>query len=152
MIYKCINGFVIFQFEAIQELEMLQNILPLPRLVPYGDKPLTFIPASQSKGRIFIQGQPISKFSVPVISHTNIIEGFKANGFTYDFKRDDIVPISLINNKVEMTTNQFGLYVSSFTLQPYSMVGYQGRATDFEAVFDARKGVYVYSYIRFEYE
>lgn len=152
MIYKCTNGFVLFKFDSIQEMEMLANIVPFPDLVPYKDKPFTFVPKMQAQNRYLIAGVPVSPVAVPTVSNANIIEGFKENRFTYSFYADGIVPRDTILTKVSLSKNQFGKYFCNFLLQPYSLVGLLGRATDFECVFIPSRGVYVFSYIRFVYE
>lgn len=141
-----------FTFDSIQEYEMLADILPIPNLVPYSEKPLTFVPAAQADERFLIAGKPLKSGVVPAFSNANLIEGYKANRLTYSFANDAVVLRDTIVDKVDLGTNRFGLRVANFTLQPYSLVGYDGRVTDFEAYFDPRSGVYVFSYIRFAYE
>lgn len=152
MIYKCTNGFVSFTFESIQEWEMLIDVLPIPNLVPLTNSPLTFVPAMQSLNRYIIKGIPVSTAAIPTSSNEDVIMGFKENRFTYSFVADGIVMRDSIMNKVELSQNRFGKYYSNFLLQPYSLVGFNGRAVDFEAVYLPNRGVFVYSYIRFEYE
>lgn len=154
MIYKCTNGFVIFKFDSIQEMEMLRdiNLIPIPDLVPYSDKPLTFIPASQAGHRYFVQGQVLNQYAAITKSCEDIIKGFKENRLTYSIAADGIVSRDLIDKKVVLSKNDFGKYFCNFLLQPYSLVGLLGRATDFEAVFIPSRGVFVFSYIRFVYE
>lgn len=152
MIYKCTNGYVVFTFESIQEIEMLGTILPLPSLVPLTDHPMSFIPVGQFNERLMVRGVPVSPTSVPVKSCADVIKGFELNGFTYSFLTNTVVPKETINHKVELSTNELGRYFCNFLLQPYSMVGLLGRATDFECVFIPSKGVFVFDYIRFVYE
>lgn len=152
MIYKCTNGFVVFRFESIQEMEMLQKIVPFPNLVPYTENPLTFIPATQAENRYLIAGQPVSPLATVTVSNENIVEGFKENRLTYSFFEDGIVMRDTITRKVSLSVNDFGKYWCNFLLQPYSLVGLMGRATDFECVFIPSRGVYVFTYIRFAYE
>lgn len=152
MIYKCTNGFVVFKFESIQEMEMLYNLIPIPNLVPYSEQPFTFIPETQATSRYLIAGKPVSPFAVPVKSNADIIKGFAENRLTYSFFADDIVMRDTITKKVQLSKNQFGKYWCNFLLQPYSLVGLLGRATDFECQFQPSKGVFIFSYIRFAYE
>lgn len=150
MIYKCTNGYIMFIFESIQEFEILMDKLPIPNLVPVNDRPLTFIPETQAGFRYLIAGVPISNLAIPSVSNADVIKGFKDNGFTYSFMADGIVPRAMINTKVNLDTNRFGKFFGNFMLQPYSLVGFSGRAVDFEAIYDPNRGVFVYSYIRFE--
>lgn len=152
MIYKCTNGFVVFTFQSIQEFEMLMDILPIPDLVPMNNVPLTFIPASQALNRYIVKGVPVSTTAIPTSSNEDIVMGFKDNRFSYSFAADTIVMRDSIINKVELSKNRLGKYYGNFLLQPYSLVGFNGRATDFEAVYMPDRGVFVYTYIRFEYE
>ena len=149
MIVKNTNGFLVFRFDSIQEMEMLYNVLPIPNLVPLKDQPMTFIPEAQAKVPYLIKGYPINVQCIPVESNADVIAGFEANEFTYCFKQDAIVPRLRIMDKVELATNQFGKYVGNFMLQPYSFVGYKGRVGNYEAVYLPDRGLFVYSYIEF---
>lgn len=149
MIVKNTNGYLIFQFKNIQEFEMLFKRLPIPNLVALKDKPLTFIPEAQAKIPFLIAGQAVSDVAVPVESNADVIAGFKANNLTYCFEADGIVPTSMITQKVNVIKNQAGLYASNFILQPYAFVGFDGRVTDYEAVYDGNRGMFVYTYMEF---
>lgn len=150
MIIKNTNGFMVFRFDSIQEMELLYKVLPIPDLVPFRDQPLTFIPEAQNKIGYLIAGNPINSLAIPTVSCADVIEGFEENRLCYSLTDDAIVMRDLILTKVNLVKNQFGKFMGNFILQPYSMVGLYGRAADYEAVYDANKGIFVYTYIRFE--
>lgn len=150
MIIKNTNGFMVFQFSSIQEMELLYRVLPIPNLVPYREQPLTFIPEAQSKVPYLVAGEAINSLAIPLVSCADVIQGFEENRFCYSLTDDAIVLRDLITTKVSLQKNQFGHYIGNFLMQPYSMVGLLGRAADYEAVYDGNKGIFVYTYIRFE--
>lgn len=150
MIYKNTNGFVTFTFQSIQEWELVRDMLPISTLVPSNTDPLTFIPASQACQRMIIAGQPLSPLAIPTQSNENVIEGFEANSFTYSFDADNIISRDSVVQKVNLSKNSFGLYTSTFLLQPYAMVNLNGKAASFEAVFLPDPKIFVYTYIKFE--
>lgn len=149
MIIKNTNGFLVFQFQSVQEMELLYRVLPIPNLVPYKEQPLTFIPEAQSKIPYLIAGKSINMVATPITSCADVIKGFDKNRLCYSFMDDAIVLRDLILTKVSLRKNQFGHYMGNFMLQPYSMVGLLGRVTDYEAIYDADKGIFIYTYIRF---
>ncbi|MBO4726294.1 MAG: hypothetical protein J5598_01680 [Clostridia bacterium] len=150
MIIKNTNGFMVFRFDSIQEMELLYKVLPIPNLVPFRDQPLTYVPEAQAKIGYLIAGDMINPLAVPIVSCADVIEGFEENRLCYSLTDDAIVTRDLILTKVSLHKNQFGKYMGNFILQPYSMVGLLGRAADYEAVYDANRGIFVYTYIRFE--
>ena len=149
MIIKNTNGFLVFTFQSVQEMELLYRVLPIPNLVPYKEQPLTFVPEAQSKVPYLIAGNAINSLAIPTVSCADVIDGFDQNRLCYSFVDDAIMLRDLITTKVTLQKNQFGHYIGNFMLQPYSMVGLLGRATDYEAIYDADKGIFVYTYIRF---
>lgn len=149
MIVKNTNGYMIFQFESIQEFEFLFKRLPIPNLVALKDKPLTFIPQAQAEVPFLIAGRPLNAVCVPTVSNADVISGFKENELTYCIELDGVVPVSSVIQKVNMVKNQAGLYMSNFLLQPYARVGFDGRASDYEAVYDPKSGMFVYTYVEF---
>ena len=150
MIVKNTNGYMIFQFESIQEFEFLFKRLPIPNLVALKDKPLTFIPQAQAEVPFLIAGRPLNAVCVPTVSNADVISGFKENKLTYCIELDGVVPVSSVIQKVNMVKNQAGLYMSNFLLQPYARVGFDGRASDYEAVYDPKSGMFVYTYVEFQ--
>jgi hypothetical protein len=150
MIVKNTNGYMIFQFESIQEFEFLFKRLPIPNLVPLKDKPLTFIRQAQAEIPFLIKGRPLNRYSTPVVSNADVISGFKENDLTYCIELDGVVPVTTVIQKVNMVKNQAGLYMSNFLLQPYARVGFDGRARNYEAVYDPKSGMFVYTYVEFQ--
>lgn len=150
MFIKNTNGYMIFQFESIQEFEFLFKRLPIPNLVALKDKPLTFIPQAQAEIPFLIKGRPLNRYSTPFVSNADVISGFKENELTYCIELDGVVPVSSVIQKVNMVKNQAGLYMSNFLLQPYARVGFDGRASDYEAVYDPKSGMFVYTYVEFQ--
>lgn len=150
MFIKNTNGYMIFQFESIQEFEFLFKRLPIPNLVALKDKPLTFIPQAQAEVPFLIAGRPLNAVCVPTVSNADVISGFKENELTYCIELDGVVPVSSVIQKVNMVKNQAGLYMSNFLLQPYARVGFYGRASDYEAVYDPKSGMFVYTYVEFQ--
>lgn len=147
---KCVNGYLYFTFSDITEYEKLGNLLPIPDLVPVNDSAFTFIPKAQADLRYIIANTPINRITIPTKSNSDVIMGFKENGLTYSFVNDAIIPTALVNQKVELTMNGFGLYFGTFMLQPYSRVGFSGIVTDYECEYSLNTGMFVYDYIRFE--
>ena len=150
MFIKNTNGYMIFQFESIQEFEFLFKRLPIPNLVALKDKPLTFIPQAQAEVPFLIAGRPLNAVCVPTVSNADVISGFKENELTYCIDVDGIVPVANVIQKVNIIKNQAGLYASNFLLQPYARVGFQGRASNYEAVYDPKSGMFVYTYMEFQ--
>lgn len=150
MIIKCVNGYMFFTFENIAEVELVFDMLPIPNLVPLESTPLTFIPAAQAQIKYLIAGYPINKTTTPTKSNSDVIKGFNDNRLCYSIAGDMIVPRDLITQKVNLGKNRLGKYYGAFMLQPYAMVGFNGRVSDYECCYNPDTGYYVYDYIRFE--
>lgn len=150
MIIKCVNGYLFFTFSSIQEVEVIRTLLPIPNLVPVSDTPFTFIPEAQASIKYIIAGNPINRLVTPIISNEDVIKGFEANRLTYSFTEDAIIMRDTVTRKVELSKNRYGKYFGTFMLQPYSLVGFSGRAGNYECEYNANTGMFVYDYIRFE--
>lgn len=146
---KCINGYLFFTFNNITEYENVGNLLPIPDLVAVDGVPFTFIPKAQAEVKLIIAGNPINSITVPTKSNADVIKGFKDNMLTYSIINNAILPTAMITQKVELTINGHGLFFGTFMLQPYSIVGFYGKVTDYECEYSLTTGIYVYNYIRF---
>ena len=102
MFIKNTNGYMIFQFESIQEFEFLFKRLPIPNLVALKDKPLTFIPQAQAEVPFLIAGRALNAVCVPTVSNADVIAGFKENELTYCIDVDGIVPVASVIQKVNI--------------------------------------------------